>query len=129
MTRSVPEWIGKTADTQAPARVRLRVFERAEGRCHRCNRKIAAGEKWTLEHLTALVNGGENREQNLGVTCDWCLFVKNAEDVAEKSRVARKRKKHLGLTESRNPLPGGRRSRLKKKIGGGVVCRETGKEV
>lgn len=105
MTRSVPEWIGATPDTTAPPRVRLRVFERADGCCHRCARKINAGERWTLEHLKALVNGGENRESNLDVTCDWCLPEKNAEDVAEKSRVRRKRSKHVGVEKKKAKIP------------------------
>ena len=35
LSRSVPEWIGKTDDTPAPPRVRLRVLERCEGKRHR----------------------------------------------------------------------------------------------
>lgn len=95
MPRAVDEWIGKTPDTPAPPRVRVRVFDAKGGRCHRCGRKIAAGDRWTLEHLKAVINGGANRESNLDVTCDWCLPAKNAEDVAEKSKVYRTRAKHL----------------------------------
>lgn len=97
MTRSVPEWIGRTDDTAAPPRVRARVFERCNGRCHRCGRKINAGEKWTLEHLIAIINGGRNAESNLSVTCDWCLPVKNAEDVAIKAKSAKVRQAHIGI--------------------------------
>lgn len=105
MTRSVPEWRGRTDDTAAPPRVRLRVFERAEGRCHRCERKIGAGEGWTLEHLLAISRGGENRENNLGVTCDWCLPQKNAEDVAAKAKIARVAKKHRGAKKRKGGIP------------------------
>lgn len=120
MSRSVPEWRGATDDTPAPPRVRLRVFERAEGRCHSCGRKINAGESWTLEHLQALINGGENREKNLGVTCNWCLPEKNAEDVAVKKKNASVRKKHVGAEKKTSrPLPGSRDSGWKAKIGGG----------
>lgn len=99
MARSVDEWIGRTPDTPAPPRVRKRVFEARSGRCHRCCRKIdaAGGERWTLEHMKALINGGENRESNLDVTCDWCLPAKNAEDVAEKSRVYHKAARNIGV--------------------------------
>ncbi len=99
--RTVTEWIGKTSDTPVPTRVRVRTFERKEGRCHRCKRKIFISDKWTCEHLTALINGGENRESNLGVTCGWCLPAKNAEDVAEKSKVYRRKKKHIGIKKPR----------------------------
>lgn len=99
--RSVPEWFGATPDTPVPPRVRLRTFDRKDGRCGICGRKIAAGEAWTCEHVVALVNGGENRELNLGVTCSWCLPKKNAADVAEKAKVDSVRKKHLGLAKSK----------------------------
>lgn len=99
--RSVPEWKGDNPDTAIPDRVRLRVFDAKGGRCHRCTRKIRAGEHWTLEHVKALINGGENREANLDLTCDWCLPEKNAEDVAEKSEINRIRRKHLGIDKPR----------------------------
>lgn len=124
MSRTVAEWIGKTDDTSAPPRVRLRVFERCEGKCHRCGRKIRPGDGWTLEHLIALINGGENREGNFGLTCDWCLPIKNAADVAEKSAVYRKRAKDIGaLRKERKP------SRFVRKLDGTTVERtaDTGK--
>lgn len=122
MSRSVPEWRGKTPDTAPPDRVRVRVFEAKGGKCHRCSRKIAAGERWTCEHMKALVNGGENRERNLDVTCDWCLPVKNAEDVAEKATVYRKRKKHIGI-KKRSTFACSRDSKFKKRMDGTVVLR------
>lgn len=95
--RAVPEWIGATPDTAIPPRVRLRVFERCGGKCGQCNRKIGPADTWIVEHLTALVNGGENRERNLGITCGWCKPVKDAVDVAIKAKVAKVRAKHLGI--------------------------------
>lgn len=97
MARSVALWVGRTDDTAAPPRVRLRVWDRCEGRCGQCGRKIRPGEGWTLEHLIALINGGKNAEDNLGVTCDWCLPAKNAADVAQKAKTAAVRAKHLGI--------------------------------
>jgi len=101
MPRAVEEWVGKDADEKAPPRVRVRVFDAKGGRCHRCRRKLRPGDHWTLEHVKALINGGANRENNLDITCDWCLPEKNAEDVAEKSRVYRSRSKHCGAVEKR----------------------------
>jgi 5-methylcytosine-specific restriction protein A len=123
--RSVPEWIGATPDTPVPPRVKDRVFLRFDGRCHACTRKVRPGEPWTCEHLKALINGGENRENNLGITCENCLPDKNAADVAEKSLVARKRAKHLGLKKAKRPFPGSVASGLKKKMNGEVVRRTT----
>ena len=99
--RSVPEWVGATPDTPVPDRVELRVWDKKKGRCHRCTRKIPTGDNWVLEHVKALINGGENRESNLDLTCSWCVPEKNAEDMAEKSKVATIRKRHLGITKKR----------------------------
>lgn len=122
MSRSVELWIGKTDDTPAPPRVRLRVWERCEGKCHRCSRKIRAGERWTLEHLIALINGGRNAEDNLCLTCCNCTPIKNAEDVAEKAKVYAIRSKHVGIRK-RSTFPGSRDSNWKKRMNGEVVKR------
>lgn len=105
MPRSVAEWIGKTDDTPAPPRVRLRVWDRCEGKCHRCGRKIPTGDAWILEHLLALINGGRNAESNLCLTCSWCKPIKDAEDVAIKAETYRVRSKHI-LPRKRSRLSG-----------------------
>lgn len=103
--RSNPEWIGKNDDDVPPPRVRLRVFDSADGRCHLCGRKISAGEYWQCDHVVALANGGLNAERNLRPACRNCCFRKTADDVAEKSRVNRIRSKHLGIAKSKRPFP------------------------
>ena len=95
MGRSVDEWVGKTPDAKIPPRVRLRVWERCEGKCHKCRRKIPVGDRWILEHLVAIINGGANAEPNLCLTCSWCKPIKDAEDVAEKSKTYAKRSAHI----------------------------------
>ena len=97
MSRTVEEWIGKTDDSVPPPRVRLRVFEAHKGICHISGRKIMAGEKWELDHVVALINGGENRETNLAPALSFAHKIKTRADVAEKSKVARIRAKHLGI--------------------------------
>lgn len=97
MARSVPEWIGKTDDTPIPPRVKLRVFERHGGICHLSGRKIRGGEPWECDHITALINGGENRESNLAPALKTEHILKTASDVEEKSKVYRQRAKHLGI--------------------------------
>ena len=122
MSRSVAEWVGKTDDTAAPPRVRLRVFEACKGRCGICDRVIRAGEAWTLEHVIALCNGGENREANLDITCCNCVKGKNATDAAEKSKVADTRKKHI-LPKPLSKWGCGRGSKWKKRMDGTVERR------
>lgn len=122
--RSVPEWIGASPDEDVPQRVRVRVWKKADGYCQSCTRKIAAGERWVADHVVALINGGENRERNLQLLCDWCdRKVKTPADVAEKARAYRKQSKHLGLRKSSHPIPGSRSTPFRKHMDGTVSRR------
>ena len=125
MSRTVKEWIGKTPDHQPPPRVRARVFLAHGGKCHITGRLIRPGDEWDLDHVIALVNGGENRESNLAPALKAAHKAKTARDVAEKAKVARVRAKHLGIQEKRK----WGHSRFKKKLDGTVVDRETGEPV
>lgn len=120
--RTLPEWVGATPDTPIPVRVKLRVFERHEGRCHISGRKITAADQWECDHIIALCNGGEHRESNLAPALRDKHRAKTAEDVAEKSRSAKIRARHLGVRTSR-PMPGSRASAWKRKMDGTVVPR------
>ena len=95
--RAVPEWIGATPDAKIPPRVRLRVFERHNGVCYLSKRKIRPGDKWQLDHIKALVNGGTHSEGNLAPVLVEPHKAKTAADVAEKAKIDRIRKKHLGI--------------------------------
>jgi len=50
---------------------------------------------YECHHDIALVNGGENREGNLRPAHRWCHRLATNADVAEKSRVYRKRATHV----------------------------------
>lgn len=105
MSRSVPEWVGKTPDTKIPPRVRLRVFEAHGGICAISGRKITAADAWDVDHTVALANGGENRESNLQPVLKEPHREKTARDVAEKARDRRKRQKHLGIKQTKAKIP------------------------
>lgn len=124
MARTVAEWIGKNDDSRPPNSVRLRVFDRYEGRCHISGRKIQAGEAWDLDHVIALVNwsgeGHGNRESNLAPALRDKHREKTKADVAEKAKVDRIKAKHLGLHKPKSRLT---HPRLKRKMDGSVVER------
>lgn len=104
--REVKEWVGKTDDTPVPPRVRLRIFERENGVCHLSGRKIRPGEKWELEHIKALCNGGEHREFNMAPALVAPHKVKTRADRKLKARTDKRRKKHLGIRGRRRTIPG-----------------------
>ena len=126
MPRSVPEWIGTTPDTAIPARVkmRLRVFT---FECPVCRRPdyLWRDTDSQVDHIVALVNGGENRENNLQIICGSCHKAKTATDVAEKAVVARKRKKALGIkAKPKRPLMGTVASGWRRRMDGTVERRK-----
>lgn len=105
MSRAVSEWIGSSPDAKVPPRVRLRVFDRYGGFDYWSGRKIMPGDIWQLDHIIALCNGGENRESNLAPLMLEKHKEKTALDVAEKAKVDRIRKKHLGITGPKRAWP------------------------
>lgn len=123
MSRELPEWIGANDDQAIPARIKIRVFDAFGGRCAVCSLQIAGKLRPAYDHAIALINGGENREANLQLLCVPCHAVKTKTDVAEKSLVARKRAKHLGIAPKGRPMPGSRASGLRKRMDGRVERR------
>jgi 5-methylcytosine-specific restriction enzyme A len=120
MARAVPEWIGKTPDSAIPPRVKLRVWERQGGRCALTGVKINPGDRWEVDHIVALINGGENREDNLQIVLAFAHKAKTKADVDEKAKVARLKQKHLGM---RSPKRGLSHPTLRKKLNGQVEVR------
>jgi 5-methylcytosine-specific restriction endonuclease McrA len=101
MSRTTDEWIGKTDDEPAPPRVRQRLFDTAQGQCQKCTRKLYPGQ-WSVDHVVALINGGENRERNLQILCTIpCHSDKTRADVKQKATTARKRARNIGIKKPR----------------------------
>lgn len=106
MARTTSEWIGDTDDQRAPKRIRDKL-KRDFPNCNICSRKIEATEKMALDHVKALINGGENRESNLRPVHQKCHVAKTAADVAEKAKIAAIRQKHHGIVDPpARPLKG-----------------------
>lgn len=131
MPREVPEWIGKTADSRIPDRVRIRVFDRDNRTCQcGCGMTIRPGDKWETDHTIALINWKAtaeaphgNRESNLRTLLAGAGHHgdKSKADVAEKSKVYRVKKRHYGLKKPKGrPLPGTRASGIRKRMDGTV---------
>ena len=126
MTRSVDEWVAKHDDQKVPPRVRQRVFDRHNGICHLTGRKIQPGERWELEHVHALILGGQHRESNMAPALAAAHKVKTATEMKVKSKIARVRKKHIGIAKPKSSLS---HPNLKRLMDGTVVDRRTGEIV
>jgi 5-methylcytosine-specific restriction enzyme A len=104
--RSVREWIGKTPDSKPPQTVRLRVFDRCGGKCHITGAKIQPGDKWDLDHVIRLEDGGANAESNLAPALAKPHREKTAAETKLGKKADRQRAKHIGAKpETKNPIP------------------------
>lgn len=103
---------------------KAKLFLDRGGRCHRCTRKLRPADKWSVEHLIALENGGTNDWDNLDLCCSWCKPKKDAEDHALAAKGRDIAVAHLLPREERRgkgrPMPGSRRSGLRKHMDGRV---------
>lgn len=117
--RSVPEWIAKNDDAAIPVRVKLRVYHKAKGKCAICTLTTLSGQ---YDHIIPLILGGGHRETNLQWLCVPCHKGKTKLDVKLKAKVARVRKRHLGIKKP-SRFPGSRDSKFKKRMDGTVVLR------
>jgi 5-methylcytosine-specific restriction protein A len=123
--REVAEWIGKSPDAKVPDRVRMRVLERYGHKCYLSGAEIRPGTAWEIEHIQALILGGEHREKNMAPALVEPHKAKTATEMKIKAKIARVGKKSfLGKKKSSlsNPL-------FKKLMDGTVVRRDTGEIV
>lgn len=121
--RSVKEWIATSPDAKIPPRVKRRILDRDDWKCHvtKVDLRLLPANQIQFDHLTALINGGEHREKNLAPIWAKIHVEKTKADVAEKSAIAKKVKSHFGLN---NPKPGFQRDpQVKAAVGGGVKPR------
>lgn len=122
MSRSVPEWVGKSDDSAIPGGVKDRIMRAAEDCCVRCDRKTIGKLRPEFDHVVPLILGGKNAESNLQLLCNECHGAKTKLDVKLKAKVARVRQKTFGIKKP-SRFPGARTSLWKMKIGGGVEKR------
>jgi 5-methylcytosine-specific restriction enzyme A len=101
---------------------RLKIFLAEDGRCHICGLKIAPGEPWQVDHIKPLGLGG--CDEHVAPAHIDCHAGKTRQDVAIMRKADRQGKKHLGLKKSRNPLPGSRGSKFRKRMDGTVEIRK-----
>ncbi len=129
MPRKVTEWVGKTDNSMPPPSVRLRIFRTHKGICHLSGLKITPRDKWELDHIVPLWDGGENRETNLAPA----LFVKHKEKSAKDQTAQalrdRKQKKMFGITERSSWSNTYKGRPVKKRFDGSVIDKETGEQL
>ena len=99
--RTVGEWVGKTDDSAIPPRVKDRVAQKSDDKCQQCARQIGGKLRAEYDHVIPLCLGGAHAESNLALVCNECHLGKTKLDVKLKAKVARVRKRHLGIRKPR----------------------------
>ena len=96
--RSVTEWVGKTPGSMPPDNVRLRILRRFENKCALTSIIIADGQKFDLDHIVRIEDGGSNSEGNLQPVLRLPHEVKSAAERKRQAKADRIAKKGHGLT-------------------------------
>lgn len=105
MARSIPEWSGRTDDSAIPDGVKLRIWNRANGQCQICTRKMAAGDIKHYDHIIPLADSGKHSEGNLQIACVACHTEKSAGEATDRAKVRSKAKAILGIKRPAGKIP------------------------
>lgn len=105
---------------------RAKLFLEHDGKCCLCKRQIdGVRERWLVEHITALVRGGDNSRTNLAPAHERCAKPKTAEDHKAGAKGKRVYAASIGAKVAKKPMPGSRASGWKKTFSSGWVRRES----
>lgn len=107
-------------------KTKVAAFQRAKGRCERCRVRLSPG-KLRYNHRLPCAQGGDGALENCEVLCSACDAAQTYEvDLPAIAKTNRQQRGHIGArAASTRPLPCGRGSKLKMKIGGGTEPRLT----
>ena len=96
------------------------------GVCHLCSMKVTPGQEWDVSHEIPLEAGGRDDDSNWLVAHRRCHRVHTSTvDIPLIAKVKRIHQRHIGAKKSKSPMPFGRGSKLKRKMDGSVVRRDS----
>lgn len=105
MSRTIPEWIGKTDDSVPPPRVKQRILvERQDRKCALTGAPIPPGITPHYDHIIPLRDGGENRESNLQAVMPDAHKRKTAREAKERAKVDAIIKSSYGLNAPKQKI-------------------------
>lgn len=108
-------------------RERMRLFRLHKRTCHICGFPIdALTQQWDIEHVIQrfMLGAAADTDDNMKPAHRSCHKGKSKGDAGDRAKAIRRETKQAGGHRSKNPLPGGRNSRWKRKLDGTVVERK-----
>lgn len=112
-----------TTRREFPKKVKLATWQRSGGCCEDCGIKIVVGNGPEYDHVIEAYLGGEPTLENCIVLCIPCHKAKTTERRPEIDKTRRTFEKQANLRRARQPMPGSRRSKFKRKMDGTVELR------
>jgi hypothetical protein len=98
-------------------------YKRSKGHCEKCTTRLTTGNI-IYDHVIPWEISYDSSLENCRVTCKSCDSTKTySQDIPTIAKVHRLYDSAIGIERQKQKLPGGRGSRLKKKITGEVVLR------
>lgn len=93
--------------------------------CHLCKGRIdPVRDEWRADHTRRYAEGGQDTPDNLWpVHTDCDIKLKAPQDTKAVAKGKRWKEKTFGIRQSKNPMPGSKRSGFKRKMDGTVVKR------
>jgi 5-methylcytosine-specific restriction protein A len=113
---------GSSLRKEFSTRTKALAFQRANGKCDECGIRLQPG-RIAYDHVVPDGLNGDTGIDNCAVLCVACHKQKTRGDVGNIAKAKRREARHIGAHKSRNPLPGGKLSKWKRKITGEVVRR------
>ncbi len=86
------------------ALARAKVFLELGGKCARCDRKIARGEPYHIDHVKPLSMGGADEAENFQILHVDCHAGKTRKESKSRAKADRNMKKHAGTVRPRNRI-------------------------
>jgi 5-methylcytosine-specific restriction protein A len=108
-TAKLKEWVGKSAEAMPGQTVLLRLYAKQNGICAcGCGQVMNLNrDKVDCDHIVALIDGGENRENNLQLLLHACHKAKTSAEASARSE--ERRHKSKAFTALRKPQWGTQR--------------------
>ncbi len=125
MSRTVPEWIGRTDDSMPSDSCKRRILNRQNWICAITGVALRDGVAVEFDHIKPLWLDGENRESNLQAVTKAAHAAKTKAEATIRGKVNRNQIKRI----SKNKKSGGFSDRYRKKMNGDVIDTRTGEIV
>lgn len=104
MTRSVPEWIGRTDDAMPTKAVFDRLWAKQDGKDAITGKPFTPADgKPHRDHIIPLADGGENRESNLQLIAVKTHRLKTAREAMARAEQRQTMRAHRGYALGKAP--------------------------